>query len=98
MGSKTKDFPRLTDNVLVCKNFGFMQVSDSSLLILGITVLELFIVPFLTSWVFNLVWVFFVYSILGVKYPSFLDRSWCCFYGCHHENSLPFFFPLHRLL
>lgn len=49
-GLKTEDFSELIDSTLVFKSFRFMKVSILSLLILGIIVLVLFIVPFLTSW------------------------------------------------
>lgn len=49
-GLKTEDFSELIDSTLVFKSFRFMKVSVLSLLILGIIVLVLFIVPFLTSW------------------------------------------------
>lgn len=49
-GLKTEDFSELIDSTLVLKSFRFMKVSVLSLLILGIIVLVLFIVPFLTSW------------------------------------------------
>ena len=91
-GLKTVDFPGLTGVTLVCKNLGFMRVSVLSLLILGI-VLVFFIVPFLTSWFWFFLWfglIFFFFGLLffvcelSFLYPSFLDRSWWCFFSCHH--------------